>query len=100
MGARSIRSLQPGDDMEKYLWKALRVGRYGGVDVVGFKKIKSGVLAGETVRCFIKNYPSEGEALDAHPGAELYDSGEPVTHVDHLPDENDPVPGGMYPDDI
>ena len=85
-----------------YLWKSLRVGRYGGVDVVGFKTMSSGVLKGQTLTCFIANYEDEQAAQKAHPDAEGFVNRftQPEVSLSHLPGENDPVPGGMYPDDI
>jgi len=53
-----------------YIWKALRVGRYGGVDVVGFREAPaSSVLAGQTLTCFIDNFATEAEARTAYPDA-------------------------------
>lgn len=83
-----------------YLWKALRAGRYGGTDVVGFKEAKrSSVLAGQILTCFIDNYEDEEAALVAYPEAKDNGLAGPVS-VSHLPGEDDPVAGGMYPDDI
>lgn len=93
----------PARPRREYLWKALRVGRYGGYDVVGFKEApRNSVLSGQTLTCFIDNYASEAEARAAHPDAEGFTSGwtGPQVSVSHLPGEDDPVPGGMYPDDI
>lgn len=89
----------------EYLWKALRRGSHGGVDVVGFKNApRHSVLAGQTLRHFIDNYATEAEALAAHPecNPEGYDSAftGPEVSVAHLPGEDDPVAGGMWPDDI
>lgn len=86
----------------EYLYKKLRVGDYGGVDVVGFFEQTSGVLAGQTLKQFIDNYPDEVAALAAHPDAVGYSSAytDPPVSLSHLPGENDPVPGGMYPDDV
>ncbi len=50
-----------------YLWKAMRVGSRGGVDVVGFFEQKGGVLDGQTLKRFIDNYPTEEDAKTAHP---------------------------------
>ena len=87
-----------------YLWKAVRQGRYGGIDVVGFKEApQSSVLAGQILTCFISNYPTEEEARKAHPDCtEGFTSKwtSPQISLSHLPGENDSVPGGMYPDDI
>lgn len=87
---------------KNYLFKALRVGKYGGIDVVGFKEETSGVLKGQTITCFINNYESEELARADHPDAESFVSEFtcPTVSFDHLPGEEDPVPGGMYPDDI
>lgn len=85
-----------------YLWKKRRVARApsSGVDVVGFKRQMSGVLRGQILRCYIANYPTKEAALAAHPDAAGWDGGEPVTFVNHLPGEDDTVPGGRWPDDI
>ena len=85
-----------------YLWKALRPGGYGRVEVIGFFKQKGGVLDGQTLTRFIDSYASEEEALKAHPDCSnnyvnKYTS--PVVSFNHLPDEDTPVAGGMYPDD-
>lgn len=83
-----------------YLWKALRHSKYGGIDVVGFKEAeRSSVLAGQYLTCFIDNYESAAAALIEYPEAKDNGCAGPVS-VSHLPDENDPVWGGMYPDDI
>jgi hypothetical protein len=83
---------------------AVRKGRYGGVDVVGFFEAPaSSVLAGQLVRYFVSNYPDEATARAHHPDCvEAWDSEltGPRVSLDHLPGEDDPVPGGMYPDDI
>lgn len=85
-----------------YLFKALRVGKYGGIDVVGFKEQTSGVLKGQTLTCYIANYETEELARKAYPDAEQFVDKYtcPQVSLNHLPGENDPVPGGMYPDDI
>lgn len=87
--------------MTDYLYKALRVSKYSGIDVVGFKEETSGVLKGQTILHFIGNYETEELARQAHPDAGQYVSmfTSPRVSLNHLPDENDPVPGGMYPDD-
>ena len=84
-----------------YLWKAMRVGSRGGVDVVGFFEQKGGVLDGQTLKRFIDNYPTEEDAKAAHPDVVGFTNKytEPTIILSHLPGENDPVPGGMYLDD-
>jgi hypothetical protein len=57
------------------------------------------VLAGQSMKKFIKWYDTEEEAKSAFPDAEIgYRSAH--NSFGHLPGENDPVSGGMYPDDI
>ncbi len=84
-----------------YLWKALRVGQYGGIDVVGFFEQKGGVLDGQTLKRFINNYPTEEAARFAHPDVVGFTNKylEPIVSISHLPREDEPVPGGMYLDD-
>ena len=89
--------------MSNYLWKALRHGKHGGIDVVGFKEMpESSVLAGQIVTCFIDSFETEELARREYPEAEGFTSewAGPQVTVSHLPGEDDPVPGGMYPDDI
>lgn len=79
----------------------LRAGRYGGIDVVGFGTYSRGVLEGQTMKVFIDNFPTEAEAQTAYPQAQGFTSHwtEPQVSLSHLPGEDDPVAGGMYPDD-
>lgn len=81
---------------------ALRWGRYGGVDVVGHGAYpQSSILAGQTSTVFLDNLPDEAQARAAYPQAESWESKwtAPQVSLAHLPGEDDPVPGGMYPDD-
>ena len=87
----------------EFLYKKLRPSQYGGVDVVGFKEApRSSVLSGQVLKHFIDSYETEEEALKAHPDAEGYSNNytDPQVSLSHLPGEDDPVSGGMYPDDI
>lgn len=87
----------------EFLYKKLRQGRHGSVDVLGYKEAPShSVLSGQVLKHFIDNYKNEEEALRAHPDAEEYSNAytDPQVSVSHLPGEDDPVPGGMYPDDL
>lgn len=87
----------------EFLYKKLRMNPDGSVDVVGFYTApENSVLAGQTVKRFINSYDSEKAAKQAHPDAEGYSSKwtDPQVSLRHLPGEDDPVPGGMYPDDI
>lgn len=60
---------------------------------------QSSVLAGQTMKRFVEWFDQLRCAQDKYPDA-------PVGYRDahntysHLPGEDDPVPGGMYPDDI
>jgi hypothetical protein len=85
-----------------FLYKKLRPARWGGVDVVGFAVVPSGVMAGQTLPNFIDNFPDEDAAREAHPDVDGFVNpfADPAPTFDHLPGEDDPVPGGMYPDDI
>lgn len=88
---------------QKFNWLALRVGKYGGIDVVGHGTYpESSVLAGQTSTVFLDNLPTEEEARAAFPQAQQFENKwtAPQVSLAHLPDENDPVPGGMYPDDM
>lgn len=81
----------------------LRHGRYGGIDVVGWSTHgKGSVLEGQPMKCFLDNFKTEEEARAAHPEAQEFSNvwAEPKVSLNHLPGENDPVPGGMYLDDI
>ncbi len=83
----------------------LRHGRgpYGGIDVLGWGTYpKHSVLAGQPMKVFLDNFPTEAEARAKYPQAGGFSSvwTEPQVSLNHLPSENDPVPGGMYPDDI
>jgi len=85
-----------------YLWKAMRAAQDGTVEVVGFFEQKGGVLDGQTLKRFIGSYPTEKAARAAHPEVTGWTSKltEPQVSLNHLPSEDDPVPGGMYPDDL
>ena len=62
---------------------------------------ESSVLAGQPMKRFLDSFDSKEEAIKAYPQAEPSNAlMEPQISLSHLPGENDPVPGGMYPDDI
>lgn len=84
-----------------YDYYTLRPGQWGGVDVVGWGTYPdSSVLAGQPMKVFINNFTSEAEAIAKYPSASWSSSWtEPSVSLNHLPGEDDPVPGGMYPDD-
>jgi hypothetical protein len=56
------------------------------------------VLAGQVSKTWLESYDTLAEAQAAYPKARVgYRSA--GNTFNHLPDENDPVAGGMYPDD-
>lgn len=78
-------------------------GAMGGVDVLGWSTYPpSSVLAGQPMKCFLDNLPTEEAARKAYPSAEGFSSAwtDPQVSLSHLPGENDMVPGGALPDDI
>ena len=61
---------------------------------------ESSVLAGQARKVFIECYPSEEAARADYPKAEGGTNGRSAGNTfGHLPGEDDPVPGGMFPDD-
>ena len=84
-----------------YAWTTIRASKYGGFDVHGFKDAPANsVLAGNTLKCFVNCFPTLEEAKAVYPEATMGSSfTDPVVSLGHLPDENTPVAGGMYPDD-
>jgi hypothetical protein len=81
----------------------LEPARYGeGTTVYGWSTYARGsVLQGQPMKCFIGTFDSPELALKAYPGAKpSHPFMEPQVSLSHLPGEDDPVPGGMYPDDI
>lgn len=87
---------------QQFDYYTLRHSRYGGVDVLGWGTYPaSSVLAGQPMKVFLNNFPDEEAARKAFPQAENFSNAftEPRVSLAHLPGENDPVAGGMYPDD-
>ena len=86
-----------------HLYKKLRSNADGSVDVIGYYEEgnPSSVLYGQTIRQYLATYRDEAEARREHPEAEswYHPMLEPQVDLSHLPGEDDPVPGGMYPDD-
>lgn len=90
-------------DDTKYDYYNLRRNNDGSVDVLGFGTYEeSSVLAGQTKKVFIDSFDTPEDAQAIYPEAVDYWSmySGAVNSFNHLPGENDPVPGGMYPDDI
>lgn len=77
-----------------------RRGHRGEVDVIGWTTHLDGVLKGQPCKVFLDSFPNEAEA-EAVYGSMNWNSPwlEPSVSLAHLPGEDDPVPGGMYPDD-
>jgi hypothetical protein len=61
---------------------------------------ESSVLAGQTRKVFINAFETEQAAREAYPQCSGGTNGRSANNsVAHLPGENDPVAGGMFPDD-
>ncbi|MCK5551279.1 MAG: hypothetical protein KAI41_12165, partial [Hyphomicrobiaceae bacterium] len=72
------------------------------VEVIGWGTYsRSSVLAGQPMKKYLGTFTSEAEA-EAVYGSMNWNSKylEPQVSLNHLPGEDDPVAGGMYPDDI
>ena len=85
----------------KIEWYEKRGDRYGNsVDVIGWYKVRQGVLRGQMSKVFCGTFDNEAEAEKLY-GEMNWNSPylEPSQSLAHLPGEDDPVPGGMYPDD-
>ena len=61
---------------------------------------QSSVLAGQTRKSFIDGADTERELMDKYPDAVAIGYSRSANNTfGHLPGEDDPVPGGSYPDD-
>jgi len=88
--------------MSQFDYYTLRFSKYGGIDVLGWGVYEKGsVLEGQSKKVFLDNFETEDEARRAYPLAGSFSSAwtDPQVSLSHLPSENDPVPGGMYPAD-
>ena len=73
----------------------------GTVDVIGWGTYgRSSVLSGQASKHFLDSFESE-EAAEAVYGSMNWNNKwlEPQVSLNHLPGEDDFVPGGAYPDD-
>jgi len=89
--------------MSKYQRYTLRQGRYGGIDVLGWDQFPTNsILAGQPRKTFLDNFETTEQAQAKYPQAEQFGNKwtDLQVSLNHLPDENTPVAGGMYPDDI
>ena len=69
--------------------------------VYGWGTYTSGTLEGQPMKCFIDCYEDAEAAVAAHPTASpSHAFAQPSVNLNHLPDENTPIAGGMFPDDI
>ncbi len=89
---------------QTFHYLTLRHGRggMGGIDVLGWSTYPaSSVLAGQPMKVFLDNLPTEEEARAKFPQAEGFSSAwtEPQVSLAHLPGPDDNVPGGSLPDD-
>jgi hypothetical protein len=90
-------------NQRKYDFYTVSASKYSdGFAVYGWGTYpSSSVLAGQPMKVFIASFPTMEAAQKAHPEATPANQWtEPQVSLNHLPGEDDPVPGGMYPDDI
>ncbi len=75
--------------------------QYGGFVVHAFGEYgRSSVLAGQSLKVCVGCFKTREEAVEMYPEAEDgHDMLDPQVSLNHLPGEDVPVPGGMYPDD-
>lgn len=59
----------------------------------------SSVLAGQNCKQYMASYNTIAQAFAEFPLA-TFGYRDACNYYNHLPGEDDPVPGGMYPDDI
>ena len=85
----------------KFKWYTVRQSPYGGWDVHGFGTYpRTSCLAGQDMKVFLDTFDTREEAEAAYPGVQGGSTfTDPVVSLSHLPGEDDPVAGGMYPDD-
>jgi hypothetical protein len=60
---------------------------------------RGSVLEGQNCKRFVEYIATVDEANRKYPGIDV-GFRDPHNYYNHLPGEDDPVPGGMYPDDI
>jgi len=79
----------------------MRLEPNGTYTVLGWGKYDNwSVLAGQARKMFIANCNTQSEAEREFGPMNWYSTWtSPQVSLNHLPGEDDPVPGGMYPDD-
>ena len=90
-----------GNDRKKFDYYTMNAEPDGGVFVYGWGVYgRSSVLAGQAMKKGLDGFDTAAEAIAVY-GDMNYSSKwtEPQVSLNHLPGEDDPVPGGMYPDD-
>lgn len=89
--------------MTVYHYYNLRRNADNSIDVLGFSTYpESSVLAGQTMKVFLDTFDSVEDAQTQYPLAvNFYNKWTgAVNTFNHLPGEDDPVAGGMSPDDL
>jgi len=87
----------------KFDYYTLRRLDDGDVAVLGWDTYpENSVLAGQARKSHLGYYRDEEAARKDYPQATSFSNAftEPQVSLNHLPGEDDPVAGGMYPDDI
>lgn len=88
--------------MRNFDCHTMRHSKDGGIDVLGWGTYPAtSVLAGQPMKVWLGWFPTEEAARQACPMVTGFSNKltEPQVSLSHLPGEDDPVPGGMYPDD-
>ena len=103
-------TLKNTDPPRRFDYFTIRKERNGEVGIIGWGTYPdSSVLSGQPMKCWLEQAGDEAAArlwlefnVSKAAAEEVHWSStwtEPQVSLAHLPDENDPVPGGMYPDD-
>ena len=92
-----------GSRRRKFEYYTMNVEPDGSVFVYGWGVYESSsVLAGQPMKKGLGHFDTPEEAKAVYGGDMNFSNKwtEPGVSLNHLPGEDDPVPGGMYPDDI
>lgn len=90
------------DDYDRYTYQYKRDMEPCGkpICVYGWGTYTSGVLEGQPMKQFLDCFEDDVAALATYPTAQpSHALAEPQVSLSHLPGEDDPVAGGMWPDD-
>jgi hypothetical protein len=78
----------------EYLWYTMRQSSPDlgtGLDIHGFKEATTGVLKGQTIKCFIESLPGEDAARAKYPDIKFGSKWtDPEISLNHLSDDGDP----------